>query len=332
MKPYGGFEANAQNIRIITKLESKSHRYEGLNLTRAVIDGQMKYKNPFDENKGKEDEEQTDQDYKNERKFVYARDLSIVEWAGKEARIAVEGSNEGWKSFECEIMDWADEVAYAVHDLEDSIHAGYINGSTFANDSLSKKIVGKVKKKYGRCVNVPQVWETLINECVLKEYPDFQRLGTNNDHRHQKANRKRLTSYLIGRYIKVTDRVNRGNDPNKPISWRYLYSIRVPIEYRVEVSLIHQLIKDVVIGSPQIQTLEEKGKHIIRSLFAQFARDDNAERLLPEDWKSYLREGDTEENRARVISDYISGMTDDYAQRTYGKLFLPNYGSIYEVL
>ena len=66
MRPYGGFEANAQNIRILTKLENKSGKYDGLNLTRATIDGQLKYKEAFEPTK---------------RKFVYEDDIGIVDWA-----------------------------------------------------------------------------------------------------------------------------------------------------------------------------------------------------------------------------------------------------------
>ena len=92
MKPYGGFEANAQNIRILTKLESKSDRYEGLNLTRGTIDGQLKYKESFEPSKAK---------------FVYEEDLPLVTWAAEAARSAVTGASLGknCKSFECEIMD-----------------------------------------------------------------------------------------------------------------------------------------------------------------------------------------------------------------------------------
>ena len=125
MKRYGGFEANAQNIRILTKLESKSEQYEGLNLTRAVIDGQLKYKEAFSEDKGK---------------FVYEDDMRIVDWASKKARAAAGGLMEGWRSFECEIMNWADDIAYAVHDLEDSLHAGYIDKSTLHIDAEDPRI------------------------------------------------------------------------------------------------------------------------------------------------------------------------------------------------
>ena len=86
-----------------------------------------------------------------------------------------------------------------------------------------------------------------------------------------------------------------------------------------------------VIKSPQVQTLEEKGKHIIRSIFEKLMEGDNAYYLLPNEWSEFLKDGSTDEEKARVVSDFVSSMTDNYAQKTYAKLFLPNQGSIYEV-
>ena len=60
--------------------------------------------------------------------------------------------------------------------------------------------------------------------------------------------------------------------------------------------------------------------------------NDNVHTLLPNDWKEYLRQDDSPANRARVVTDYISGMTDGYAQKAYARLFLPHHGSLYEVL
>ena len=322
MKPYGGFEANAQNIRILTKLESKSDKYDGLNLTRATIDGQLKYKEIFDPTK---------------RKFVYEDDICIVDWASKDPRTAVNGwdPGNGWKSFECQIMDWADEVAYAVHDLEDSIHAKYIEASTFflsPDDSRIGRIIEGVKSKYVACaINVSEVYREL-RDYIQKKLPDFRRVGTIASHKERKASRKLLTSDLIGRYIKSTSRHQRRPVGNTPISPRYFYSVCIPVRYRVEVALINRLIREFVIDSPQVRTLEEKGKHIINSLFLKFMDKDNAKYLLPDDWKGYLPTDRTEKDKARVVSDYLSGMTDDYAQRLYSKLFLPNQGSVFEVL
>ena len=320
MKPYGGFEANAQNLRIITKLETKSEDFEGLNLTRAVIDGQIKYKEPFDGCR---------------KKFFYEDDTGIVNWAREEATAAVHECDMRWKSFECEIMDWADEVAYAVHDLEDSIHTGYIDAAIFYEDPRNSEAVDEVRHKFsGYAVDVDEVYRNLISN-IRKLNPDIELFRPMGNYSQHKASRKRLTSYLIGRYIKGTSRIERCNLPRDAVSWRYFYRMCVPAVHRVEVALINRLIQKYVIHSPQIRTLEEKGKYIIGRLFLKFMEGDNARDLLPDDWRSHLPSRSAEGNaagKARVVSDYISGMSDYYAQRLYAKLFLPNEGSIYEVL
>ena len=241
-----------------------------------------------------------------------------------------------WSSLECQIMDWADEVAYAVHDLEDSIHADYISASTFyaqsQDDPRIVNVIERVSEKYRNyAVNVPEVYQEL-NACILRENPSFQKVGAPDSHKLQKSNRKRLTSFLIGRYIRDAKRMERVDRPKEDTSYRYHFSLGIPVKYKVEVALINGLIREFVINSPQVRTLEEKGKHMISSLFLKFMDIDNARFLLPDDWKGYLPTKPTETEKARVISDYLSGMTDDYAQKLYSKLFLPNQGSVFEVL
>ena len=318
MKKFGGFEANAQNVRILTKLESKSTEYEGLNLTRAVLDGQLKYKIPYP---------------KDTKKFIYGESMDLVTWASEDARSEIDGLPADAKSFECEIMDWADDIAYAIHDLEDSIRTGYIGTSAFKTegDIRTEEAINEVMKRYKKQDNVWEICETLFG-IIHKWDPDLQLFGSTAKHHDQKAHRKQLTSKLIERYVKATNRCDWEVVSNNPISYRYLYSVRVPICYRVEVALIQELVRKFVIDSPQVRTLEEKGKHIIRCLFRKYMQDDIGHQLLPNDWRELLPNDYTKKEKARVVCDYISGMTDDYAQRTYAKLFLPNQGSIYEVL
>ena len=314
---YGGFEANAQNIRVLTKLETKSAS-EGLNLTRAVIDGQLKYKEPF---------------RKDRRKFVYEDDVDILDWAGREACAVVGESNRQLRSFECQIMDWADDIAYAVHDLEDSIHTGYIDAATFQDKSGIAEVVEKVANEFKHCpVDASKVCNDFIYNYLPKQNPDFRWLSPTIDYRERKANRKRLTSVLIDRYIMASLRDERTDTPEDAISLRYFYSVYIPIEYRIEVCMLKKLVLRFVIESPQVRTLEEKARHIVRSLFATFIQAVDVEYLLPNDWKEYLKGSYSEQDKARVVSDYISGMTDHYAQKTYARLFLPEQGSIYEVL
>ena len=329
MSRYGGFEANAQNIRIFTQLECKSHQYDGLNLTRAVIDGQLKYKKAFSEDREKEDGD----------KFVYDDDLCLVNWASEKATEDAGGLGVSWKSIECEIMDWADDIAYAVHDLEDSLHAGFIDQSTFdsVEDPRLRRISLEVARKLSRSEeDVSEAFSELmklIYECLYQNSGGSSNETNSRDYRKQrKTNRKQLTRFLIDRYIKCTKVDKRPNVSSNAHSQRYFYKIHVPDELRLEVRLLSGLIGTYVYGSPQLRTLEEKGKHIIRCLFLKFMRGKNADSLLPDDFAEYLRKAETPIGRARVVSDYIAGMTDDHAQKTYARLYLPDRGSIYEVL
>lgn len=101
MTDHGGFEANAQNFRVLTLLEVKFIDEAGIDLTKAVLDAVLKYRKPWDGHRAK---------------FYYVDDdrvRRIVEWAK-------DGVEE--QSFECQVMDWADDVAYSSHDFEDGLH------------------------------------------------------------------------------------------------------------------------------------------------------------------------------------------------------------------
>ena len=108
MAQAGGFEGNAQNLRVLAVLEIKSDDYLGLNLTRATLDALLKYKRSRSEALAA-----------GEGKFFYDDDLPLVEWV-------CAGRRDGQASFECQIMEWADDVAYSVHDLEDGMWAGIV--------------------------------------------------------------------------------------------------------------------------------------------------------------------------------------------------------------
>ncbi len=309
MSPYGGSEANAQNVRILTKLEAKGKHHEGLNLSRAVIDAQMKYKVPFAPER---------------RKFVYKEDMTLVKWASDEARQVVPDLDSTCKSFECAIMDRADEVAYAVHDLEDSRHARYADATLLsqANQRVKTAIDAVASKPEYQDANVPLIYEDLL-ATIQKQDSDFHLFADMRTSRENKANTKTLTSFLIGRYIKAVSRSERISALDTTVSYRYNFAVEIHLSFRVEVALINALIKTIVIDSPQIRTLEEKGKFIVHRLFEKFMSGNGID-LLPDDWKEYLQASSScDKDRASVVSDYISGMTGAYAQKTYAKLFCP---------
>ena len=115
--PCGGFEGNAQSFRLLTRIEAKTvtseSRSVGLNLTRASLDAATKYPWPRSHNP---------------RKFgVYDDDVEIFQWVRQSAP-------DGKTCIEAQIMDWSDDCAYSVHDLEDAIFAGQITVQDFDRD------------------------------------------------------------------------------------------------------------------------------------------------------------------------------------------------------
>ena len=308
MHPFGGFESNAQNIRILTKLEAASVEYEGLNLTRAVIDGQLKYKEVFFDNK---------------EKFIYDADRGIRDWATDEACDAVKGSQASWRPFECAIMDWADQVAYVVHDFQDSISSGYVGAFTFEPDySPMKDVVDKVRQAYRHCaVDVASTFRQLVARYDLRRIPDVTGVALKNRHKKQKAAMERIASDLISRYTSSAMRIERELAREAPVSKRYLYTVWIPLECRVEVSFLKTLIGNLVIESPKIRAVSEKNQEIIRCLFGELVQANGASRIWPDDWEGYFQLCDSDMERARAASDYIASMTDAQAKTLYDELF-----------
>src|SRR4029434_3850037 len=133
MRPYGGFEGNAQTFRILTRLERKHEAYTGLNLTYQTLDGTLKYKTCISESALARISDSP-------VKGFYADDQELVE-------IIIRHTGSGTqRSFECQIMDVADDIAYSVHDLEDSLKAGLISVSDFQRVP-SSRVVDAVNAK-----------------------------------------------------------------------------------------------------------------------------------------------------------------------------------------
>lgn len=301
MRHHGGFEGNAQTFRILTRLEHKHAAYAGLNLTYQTLDGVLKYKTCIDAT--------TLAAADGPVKGFYASDRDLVATI-----ISCTGSGSE-RNFECQIMDVADDIAYSVHDLEDSLKAGLITVADFRRVP-PQRVVRDVNAKLaagGHTVSDETIHIELVR--IADRLEQLERTAG-------RAARKMLTRDLIHEFASAVT-----VQPDGRIDAAF------PSRLRIEVLKAFESYK--VIYNPRVTTLGHKGKEVLRRLFAVLDQGPESIGLFPEDhgedYERALSDGD-ETARKRVICDFLAGMTDSYAMRFYSRLFVPGEGSFYEML
>ncbi len=301
MRHCGGFEGNAQTFRILTHLERKHAAYEGLNLTYQTLDGILKYKTCIDAAALAASDGPV--------KGFYAWDRELVE-------TVIRHTGNGYApSFECQIMDVADDIAYSVHDLEDSLKAGLITVADFRRVP-PPRVVRDVNARLalrGYTASEEVIQGELVR--IAERLEELERTAG-------RAARKMLTRDLIHEFASAVAIQADGR-----------IDAELPSRVRIEVLKAFESYK--VIFNPRVTTLGHKGKEVLRRLFAVLDQGRESIGLFPEDhgedYERALAESD-ETARKRVICDFLAGMTDSYAMRFYSRLFVPGEGSFYEML
>lgn len=301
MLPSGGFEGNAQNLRILVDLfyRDKSN-WSGMNPTRAFLDGMLKYKTLFSDSEKKKNH------------FIYDFQSDILEFVSPDYSFSTlfdtEKELNSFKSVECRIMDWADDIAYSIHDLDDGIRAGFITVKKIRNWMDAKDV--NYTGTDGEFV------DSLCNAIIDDSFSSF-------------------LARLIGQFIHSTSLVERESSLSKQTN-RYRYDISIEGDSVRLCSLLKMLAVGLVFRTPQVHQLEYKGGEILRKLFSVFEseyveKDAPSYQLLPAHYHIAMREQD-EHGRRRMLCDYISGMTDGFVVRTYKRLFDPDFGSIIDLI
>jgi dGTPase len=302
MHDHGGFEGNAQTFRILTRLEHKHDAYPGLNLTYQTLDGVLKYKTCIDA------AALTAIPHSPVKGF-YRCDRELVDDIIRHTGTGCE------RSFECQIMDVADDIAYSVHDLEDSLKAGLITALDFRRVPLAR-VVQDVNEK------LVSIDRTVSDETIHRELVHLADRLERLEQTAGRAARKMLTRDLIHEFASAVSIQGDGQ-----------INAAFPSRVRIEVLKAFESYK--VICNPRVTTLGHKGKEVLRRLFAVLDQGRESVGLFPEDYgedyeRALLAGDDTA--RKRVICDFLAGMTDSYALRFYSRLFIPGEGSFYEML
>jgi dGTPase len=280
----GGFEGNAQSLRILTRLEPKSFatdgRSVGLNLTRATIDASMKY--PWTK-------------AGSPKYGVYLDDVEAAGWAR-------EGAPEGRRCFEAQIMDWADDVAYSVHDLEDALVAGYVRLGQLA-DPMERRTVCEVAAKLYSDAEVGELEErfaTLLREPYWPAGYDGT-LGS-------LAGLKNLTSTLIGRFCLAAEEATRAAHGDRPMT-RYAADLIVPRAQRLECDLLKGITAHYVWSRHTLNRTRQR--QLITELAGMLA--DGAPGSLDPVFRAGYLEATDDAGRLRVVIDQVASLTDTSA-------------------
>lgn len=280
-KEIGGFEGNAQTLRLIGRLEPKRFYADGspagLNLTRASVDATMKY--PW----GKKD---------STRKFgFYESDAELAAWAHEDHGEVL--------SAEAQMMDLADDIAYSVHDLEDAVVRGRV---PLANlDAEHDRIIEATAQWYGVDGNSLEGACSRIAPLLPREFSGSQ---------VDLAQLKDLTSDLIGRFITAAAEAS-------PPSLRYTGGVQIPQEFLDEILFLKGVAVTYVMGPRELEPTYLSQRSVLFDLVdALWERPEEME--AP--YLAARREAEDEAGQLRAVIDQVAALTDLSAMSWHARL------------
>jgi dGTPase len=287
----GGFEGNAQSFRLLTRLEAKTvaddGRSAGLNLTRASLDAATKYPWP----KGRTNE--------SSGKFgVYDDDLEVFRWMRDSAP-------DERRCIEAQVMDWSDDVAYSVHDLEDGVEAGLVKLNHLA-DAAGWDDVKAVAASYYLPDAEPAELEAGIRSLI--ELPCWP--SAHDGSLNSLAALKNLTSQLIGRFCQAAEAATREAYGRAPLT-RYDADLIVPRASRVECALLKAVTAHYVMNREGVAAIHRKQRTLLLELVDQL-KAQNGEGLEPL-FRTAWAAATNDAARLRVIVDQVASLTDTSA-------------------
>jgi len=315
-KCFDGFEGNAQSFRVITNLSIRSNGEMGLNLTRASLNAVLKY--PWKkEGTGKAAV----------KWGFYSSEKEFFEFAR-----AMEPSPNEFKSLEAEVMDWADDIAYSVHDVDDFYRAGLIPFDQILKDTEERErffdYAIPAINKHGE--NFKKTDAAYVFDTIANLFPELTEpfMGSKS----QRAALSAMTTMLLTRYI-------FGPKPKPFQIEKKSDSKHVKIDKRIEleIKLLKKVMGYYVYVNPALVGQQYGQRKVIRELFeflngAISDAGSNAT-ILPEPYRQYVL--DCENNHAgilRVIADFISSLTEQQALVMHKRLIGLEPGSIRELV
>jgi dGTPase len=297
----GGFEGNAQTLRVVTRLEPKvfgaDGRPYGLNLTRASLDASCKYPWPL---------QHAVADPGGRAKFgFYADDYDVFAWLR-------DGAPERVRCIEAQVMDLSDDIAYSVHDFEDAVVNGFIDVNLLGDPAAHDALMAKVKDWVGDEFELGELEAAFERLCAMPQW-----LPTWSGSRLDQAKLKNLASQLIGRFAKNATAATRAAYP-RPSLARYAAQVVVPPEEAAEIGVMKGLTAAFIMSHNDRQPVYRRQRELLTglcdSIYAGGAK--HLDLGFAEDWAK--AEDDTA--RKRVVVDQVASLTDQSAIAWFAKL------------
>ncbi|HEY0637522.1 MAG TPA: deoxyguanosinetriphosphate triphosphohydrolase [Pseudonocardiaceae bacterium] len=290
----GGFEGNAQTLRILTRLEPKAldGGPRGLNLTRATLDAVTKY--PWPRRTGT-------------RKYgAYADDLPVFDWVR-------EGAPPGRRCLEAQVMDWSDDVAYSVHDVEDGVESGRISLDALASPAERAALAALAATHFS---SQPA---TALEEAAA----GLLRIGAVADavaydgSLSAQVALKRLTSELVGRFAGAAVDSTRAAYGPGPLR-RYEAHLVVPPLVAAEVAVLKAVAVRYVMRDPERLVMQAGQRTLLAELVAALlaGAPEGLDPVPRAEWEAAR----TDEARLRAVVDQVALLTDAQAVRWHARL------------
>lgn len=358
MANFGGFEGNAQTLRIISKLEKKEQKAStnfpithgvdnrlGLNLTYRTLASILKYDAiiPMVQGVDGDDKKITEKTrVAKPPKAYYECDRTLISAIKHHVAPGYQGY---FKTVECAIMDIADDIAYSTYDLEDAFKAGFVTpldilaGIESIESTIVKKVNSSLKKEHvslGRVGTAKQITVQDVRDIIHEIFSAFVDVGgsdikiafimsklTARDGRL----RTDFTSHMVGKLIREVNIIVDSTFP--AMSKVYLSE-----DARIRVEVLKQFTWQYQILNNRLRVTAYRGVEIVSTIFdAIFDEEQNGPDLMPDDFKEIyegFKEVGDKNMMARTVCDFVASMTDRYAIEFYGRLKSENPETIFK--
>jgi dGTPase len=274
MSPFGGFDHNAQTLRILTKLEERYPTFDGLNLTWETLEGVVKHNGPLTGQYAASDCALPAATLE----YVADHDLELDTYASAEAQVAA----------------ISDDIAYNSHDIDDGLRAGLFDLEHLKELPLVGSAFAAVEAEYGQ-IDRSRLIHVGISHLIGSMVSDVLKVSRNN---------------LVESEVKSPEGVRAQNN--------------AVVAFSDEISAADKAVKAFLYENMYrhhiVNRMTSKARRVVTEMFGLLFQEPE---LLPTAWRARAQEKD-EHGRARVIADYIAGMTDRYALELHRKLFDPD--------